>query len=695
MNSNLFKKHLPNLVFVFLPLFLLITGWMYSSQVGFYHLFVTDPEYAFLFNGLNILQGHMPHWVAGPGTMQHLYCAMVTKVTHVLVGKETVLVDVLDRPDFYINIINKSIIIITFLLLVLVGASVKSVTGSYYAGLFIQLMPYNTWQIMHLMQRILFENFIIIGLFLLVILVFCYVYKERERIHNIDFYLVAFSVVIGFIAASKLMYLPIAIIPFLLIETFKRKLLFVSFSILAFCVFGFAIFWNWVTFRDWYIMNLIHSGQYGAGSASFIEFSSFLNSIILIFSTDWFYLKGFIFVLFGTVIYYLPFLKLRRPQDKEYKVLLGIAITMVIMTILVAKQFKFYYLTTALLLQVPGIYFVMRILTRPLKGKLCLLVYIPITAVVLYYSYLEIQVPFKNHKGNIIRRDYYLDAMAKVDSIYIDKPTLVIPNYYGVPYKAYGLFFGMAWCGPKAGAEYAVELKEKFPDIYFYHGWNNLFNQWGESFSYIQLLQRYNEIILFTGDIPLENSLRPKLYGVNRQFDTEIKERTSFDKINAQAYTVGFDSVRFLEFSVYCDVETADSALSELMTDEGIRLGNAKALSDVKSKSGMKSLRLDSKNPYGFTGYLSEVQLGEKYRFSVWRSVGSPANAGIAVMTDIPDEFFRSSFEIAELSNGWEKLVYELEIPIELTNKDIKFFCWNSGGETEAYFDDFRIERIK
>jgi len=686
-------KRISFLLFLVLPALFLIIGWMFSNEIGFYHLFVTDPEYAYLFNGLNILHFKLPDQVNGPGTPLQVYCAAVTKIVHIFRGQDTLVADVFKNPDVYLNIINKSIIVITFITLFLVGYFVKLATGSIFSGLFVQLMPFNTWQFFDLMRRIMVENFVIIGVFSLVIIMFLYIYRKKETSKIADFYVIAFSLIIGFIAASKLMYLPIAIIPFLLLEGGKKKLMYTLLSILAFCIFAYAIFGNWVSFRDWYLNNLIHSGQYGSGEASFIDPVSFKANFKAIFSQDNFYLKGFIFVIVGSLVYPILPSIFRKKDDKEYYALLGIAITVVVMTLLVAKQMKYYYMTTAILLLIPGIYFVIRILIRPLKNYYKLLVILPVALIVLYLSYKETKATFIYHKNGAARLDIHLSAMREVNEKFGNNPVLIIPNYYGAPYKEYGLFFGIAWCGSEMANVYAKDLRILYPDTYIHHGWNNLFNRWGESFSYIDLLKKYRKIILYSGDIPLEKTLSSKLFGVNRQRDTKISSLTNFESIGARVYEVEYDTNAVkMPFEITCNSETLDSTGTHFVDSDGLRFGNGETRTEEKSRSGSYSVKLSRGQVYGYTCELSEVKYGEKYEISVWRHKNGNTNAGIALMTPNPDVFYVFHSE-AEDQGEWSKIMIEFEVPSNIHNMDLRIYCWNPDEESVVYFDDFSIEK--
>ena len=171
-------------------------------------------------------------------------------------------------------------------MLFILGFTTGKISKNVFAGLFLQLTPYSSWQVFDLMRRYMLENMIIAGVLGLLIIVFVFIYTPSTDNHTIRKYLILFSVVIGFISATKLMYLPIAIIPFLLIPGYKNKGLYVLFSIVAFSFLAFAIFHDWATFRDWHLKNFLHTGQYGKGDATIVNIQVFMDNLNTILHTD-------------------------------------------------------------------------------------------------------------------------------------------------------------------------------------------------------------------------------------------------------------------------------------------------------------------------------------------------------------------------------------------------------------------------
>jgi|GEM_PF-2070114 hypothetical protein len=687
-------KYSKIILFFILPIIFLYLGLIVSSEIGAYHLFTSDPEYAYLLNGLNILNFHFPDHVMGPGTPLQLYCAIVIQIVHLFRGNTSLNVDVLQNPDLYLYYINLSIIVLTSIVIFFTGYFVyKSSNNNYFTGLFIQLTAFSSWLTYDLMRRIMVENLVFIGVLILIVLIFKYLKYSSDKDKLFDKYVIWFSVVIGFIAATKLMYLSIAIIPFILINGYKKKAMYVLLSIVSFFIFGFAIINRWNAFYSWYWDNFIHSGQYGNGESTIIDPNVFINNLTLIFTSDCIFLKSFIFILISIIIYHLPILKVKQKNDNYYKALIGIFISNVIMILLVAKQFKYYYMITAILLQIPAILLIFLIFSRNLTTRLKLIIFSPIILFFLYFIYNGTKHSIIDRPWFEERKKQYLKSMQYATDNFKNQTILILPNYYGTPFKEYGLFFGMGWCGDKMGKIYATDLKKLYPKIYFYHDWHKNFYHWGDIYNFIDLLKKYKTVILFSNNQELENQLYEKLHGINRQLDTKYTLIAEFEAPKEKYYKVEFDSSRSISKNpIFCDAENVDNTGNYFLNNLGLLFGNGSTKTDEKAFSGKSSGKAYKNNEYTLSCILSEVKANEHYIITVWRN--NNTNAGIVL--DCPNKnFYQFYTEVKESLKGWDKIEIDFIVPEILNGENIKIYCWNPEKNTPTYFDDLSIKKIE
>jgi len=684
------------IVLVILPLLYLILLLHQQSSRSNYHMYDTDPEYAYLFSGMNICNLSTPNHVQGPGTPLQVLSAVVIKVVHTVRSTgDTLNVDVMKNPDVYCSAINTFIIILISISILIAGFAVSFATKNIFAGLFFQLIPFTKWVLLDLISRIMVENLIILGVILLMALVVLYVYDHKTEPKKwINKYVIGFGIVIGFIASNKLVYLPIAIIPFLILEGAKQKAAYTLSSIIAFLIFSFSILFHWVSFRDWYVINFFHSGVYGSGQATIIDWNSFSQNFKGIFTNNNFYLVTFFTSIVITLLYYIPFFRLKRKNDKEWKAFLGILITMVVLTLLVSKQFKEYYLTVNYSLIVPCWFFIIMILSRVFSVNSVKYIQIAAFIVVSYLVWLNgPKLVLDYHSIQVNRDEKFRESLEYAQNNFdSNTPTLVLANYYGAPFKEYGLYFGMAWCGPKMGSIYSRDLNKLYPNIYFFHGWNNLFNQWGSSYSYIDLLKKYGEVVFFSGDQAWEASLSHQMKGINRQLDTNWEVLKRFDQIGQTFYSVKYDSIAANISSYVCDAESVDSSGFYFVNEPGQMFEGASYRSADYSRSGIQSVKL-LKDQYGFTCSLSEVQNGDQYLIEVWRKNGQP-NSELVVVSGNEQEVLYQTSSATITEGEWEKLSIALTVPEKLHNKELTIYCRNFDEEKAAFFDDLVISRV-
>lgn len=685
-----------NLLLLILPIFLVILSFIQRSERTNYHMYDTDPEYSYLFNGMNICNLASPAHVQGPGTPSQVVAALVIKVVHVFrPTSDTLNVDVMKNPDVYCKAIN----IFSFLLLagalLFAGVATSSATGSVIAGMFIQLIPFTKWILLDLNSRIMVESMVIIGVVLLIPVVLLFVYGKNDGSKAwTDRFIIAISILIGFIASSKLVYVPIALVPFFVIGSTRRKTAYVVYSILAFFLFSFSIWFYWVPFRDWYITNFFHSGMYGAGQATIIDPGIFKANMKEIFLNDPFYLVTFLATGLTVLLWFIPALKLKKQKDSEFQVLLGIFLTILVLTLLASKQYKNYYLTVNYLLMVPAWFFILKIVSRTIKPVPFQIFRIAVFIVVAIFVYRDgPRLVFSYHPLRMENDRKFRESLTYVEENFTpNDPVLALPNYFGAPFKEYGVFYGMAWCGHKMATKYATDLNVLYPHIYFFHGWNNRFNQWGTNHSYIDLLKKYGEVTFYSGDKAWEESLKDKFKGINRQLDTHWSLVKSFDNLNQYFYKVTYDSLAANIKEYICDAEIAEESKAFFTNQLGQYFEGAIYQCDEFARSGNYSVKL-LENQFGFTCTLSEVQSGEHYHIEIWRKIGHDQSA-LVVQSSPDNDFYISTSTPVATEREWEKLQLEIIIPDNLRNRELKIYGWNFPNSGATYFDDLSIRKL-
>jgi hypothetical protein len=689
-------KKLNILILSILPITLIFIGFLLKNEIGSYYLLSVDPEYCYLFNGLNIAHLSFPWHVDHPGTPLQVLIAIVIRIVHLFHNNNIHLdKDLFNNPELYLSAIINTILMLQGIVLFTTGHIIYKRSNNLLTAIFFQYTPFVSFSILYLLGAILVEQLLIIIVICLILIVFLYLKNENFKQKLIDKYLILFSIIIGLGMATKIIFFPLLFIPLMLLPGIKKKVLYLILTIISFVLFAFPILNRLGYFRDWIVNLFMHSGFYGNGPKTVIETGTFISNLKIIFTTDIFFTIVFFAIILGCVLYLLPFLKVKKKNDRQLKCLVGVAIAMILIILLVAKHYNYRYLMSALLLMTLGIYLLISIYTRQIYFLKKKYIVLPLIIVLLgYVFHFEVKKIFSAYLYQKRINESYYNTINIIEKNYKNSPTLILANYMGTPYKEYGLFFGTAWCGEKMRNYYSSTLIDLYPYTYIYHGWNNLFNYWNNSYSYIDLLKKYRNIILFSGNPEFEKSLNSKFFGINRQKDTKINKVFFNDKTNESIYTIKYDTLYNREKIVYsCDAEKTDSSKNKFIGGDSLIFENGYTQSSEKHRSGNYSVKLTKDNPYAMTSYISEIKNGEHYKISVWIYNNGNSNAGIIITSKDSVSYYQFQTESTVTIGDWKKIEFDFTATQLLNNQDIKLGCLNNNKDLPAYFDDLLIQK--
>ncbi len=141
--------------------------------------------------------------------------------------------------------------------------------------------------------------------------------------------------------------------------------------------------------------------------------------------------------------------------------------------------------------------------------------------------------------------------------------------------------------------------------------------------------------------------------------------------------------------TIYVDAETVSEGLIS-SSDGKYRLFGGKFITQEKSFSGKKSLKLSKKNTYGFSFTYSDLFPDEFFRVTAW-CYGDASKISL-VADGIENEFYRASNHVIADSNEWSLMELKFYLPPQIDFKKLKLYVWNREGGT-VYIDDFRVEK--
>jgi len=683
-----FKKYL---LLAILPLvYFVITLYF----LDFFPSFINnvDPEYCYLFNGLNLATLHLPWHIDHPGSTLQVFVAIIIRITHFANLSDTVIVDFLKNPEKFLITTKISIDIVNALAMFFAGLFIYKNSKNYFSSFIIQLSPLLSSTILFISNRLLVENFLIFIVLMLITEIFIYLQKQKYLDKKIDSFVWLFGLTIGFGIATKILFAPLFIIPLFILNGFKKKFYYGIIAFVSFFVFAFPIIDRMDYFFGWIKALFVHSGVYGQGDANVINFNEFYNNIHYIITNEIMLPFVLLSLLVCIVLFVFKFKKFKN--DFYFKALVAVFITIILLVLIVAKQLKFYYLSPVLLLLAFGLFLSYKFLKSYfsfLNKKIIYKVLFFALLIVLYFTeFTNALIENKRFKDNSVK---LVETYNNVHNKYNDLPKLIYADYYGAPFLEYSLFFGVNWAGEKMRLKYNKILLDLNHDVYIYHDWNKKFNYWDNNgYSIFELLEKYKSLYLYIGNSNIYNSLCYVIESTNFKKYYHLENKFNNTYTGQQIIKISKNPDCNL-WSEICDCENIDS--NKNFTNNNISyLGGITQSSDF-SYSGKYSSKLSTENEFGILTYLSNVKKGDEYLISVWKYNNGNKNSVLAIATSDFQKYNNSSNTPVLKNGNWDKIEINLKIDSTLAGQDFKISCWFNNDNLPAYFDDFKIEKVK
>ncbi|MCY7361031.1 MAG: hypothetical protein LH629_03025 [Ignavibacteria bacterium] len=350
------------LFLIILPVILFISVSLFKESGGPYYLNYYDPGYVYLVNSINLSAlepiGHSDH----PGTTVQIFGAVILKLIFIGKSDKQILDTVFSDPEHYLNILNKSMVGINCLVLFILGLFIYKLTKDLYLSLIIQLTPFISSEIFYGLVIVAPENFLILSCILITGGLFYFIFKK-----DLEFRILAltvfFAIVCGFGSESKLNFIPVCLIPFIVLRGVKYKTIFTTGTIIIFLILFLPAISKLSLFSEWAGNLALKSGVHGQSELSQLSLSKFAENIFMIFSRDIFFTTVYLIILSGLIV--SPFFKPYKADEdslvifeKGKKVLLAIFTGVTFQILIVAKNYMpyaQYYIIPSLMFSLTGL----------------------------------------------------------------------------------------------------------------------------------------------------------------------------------------------------------------------------------------------------------------------------------------------------------------------------------------------------
>lgn len=356
-------RHPPPLALAALPLtFVVLLVLMRDASLPLWQVFNLDPDYFYLFNGLLIVEGMAPTDIAHPGTPVQVLIAAIIRLLHPFTPTAAVVDAVMADPDRYLVAASNVIFVMVGAALWVMGQALHRLTGSVWPAVLGQTGPFLSMIIPKFALHAKPEPFLVVAVCLLVAVAAEAVRQGRPGMRHA----VWFGVVMGFGAACKLNFLPLGILPVMVLGRSRLVLAYGAAAAVAFLVFVAPALPNAPLFFDWVRKMVLYSGAYGEGTATVIDVSRYPKAILKLFGSK---------LLFTvTLVLSLVTLWLHRRQARAggawsplARLLGAIVVAQLVSMLLVAKQPAPHYTLPMVLLAGPALA-AMWVLTRSMAS---------------------------------------------------------------------------------------------------------------------------------------------------------------------------------------------------------------------------------------------------------------------------------------------------------------------------------------
>ncbi len=467
---------LSKAILLILPFIYLILGFYFNELIGIFSLRNVDPEYIYLTNGLYMSLGHLNvYHIDNPGTPLQMIVAVVCRVVYMFRSHEIpYLEDVFINSDLYLNIINHVVISLTAMVIFIAGYMVLKLTSFLPYALLLQTLPFYSNLTYGIIGRLTPELMVCIPVFFLTVMLIKSTQSDQRKfdLKTILFY----GIISGFGLSVKLTYIPLWIIPLMVIPRWKDKGRFLLLAIVSVFVFAIPIIFDLSSFTGWIKDLLLYSGQYGGGEANILNIEKFSENFSLIFKLHRLFLIIWILCFVLVVVY--VFLKRKELNRRLIYSMSAILLTTLLQVLLVSKHYEYRYLVPGL-----ALFPALVILSFQMIKKLISYRRINFIIAFIIIAGFVYQVPKHIKYIHIVSRGVSAEINKKmqtrnfVQTLEDDAIKLLTPSGYGCPFHDFSIMISHCW----AGWENEVFLpvyKKLYPDTYQFFTWENRAKYW-------------------------------------------------------------------------------------------------------------------------------------------------------------------------------------------------------------------------
>lgn len=469
-----------------IPLLSITWCLFYTHLNGPFYLTRIDPEYIYLFNGLNSAClhfdriGHFDH----PGTPFQLLTGVFVRLIYTIAGEGSITQDVFSRPEFYLALSLFFLSVLVFAGILFLGKTAFRISGRYSDALILQAGIFLNVYFLSYSCRYLPDVFLEAAGIVFSIVCLQYIYDSAYTSRK---FAIFSGIIMGIGLVSKINFLPLIVIPFIIVPKWKDRLYYIiSLVITTFLAFLPVINRFSVTWR--LIFNKVtHEGLYGKGEEQILRPDVFIQNLLSIFKEN----IAFSIILLLTlacIIFLIAKQELRQKYHKQFFFLLGYVVSVLFALFMVAKHYRDYYFIPVASINTIIFYCLYRFGTEVFHSKAVKVFFVGLFFLLILLPNLHII----NDCRYLARADRSYNPAANYirDHVTANDYFVVEPTWESGPLIANGVVYGVSYITHKH--VYFNELQPLYPNILTWEGPGN-------PLKYLRILESDPEVIMKSG----------------------------------------------------------------------------------------------------------------------------------------------------------------------------------------------------
>ncbi|MES2388178.1 MAG: hypothetical protein V4543_09260 [Bacteroidota bacterium] len=312
--------------------------------------FNCDPDYAFLFNSLNLANLKFAEWYDHPGTTGFILGGLFLRIAHFLIGKGNLVNDVIANPEAYLYWLKY--LLFTFNISVVIWAGIRAAKlyGQTWFGVWFQMAAFAGISEYHKYRS---DGLLYIFCLIITVMVLNLYYNIKNR--DDESVAVPFAVIIALCLVTKLNSVAFALFPLVFLRTIRWRIYYLWLTaglafVLILPVIGYFYgMMNW--FGGMAKSSELYGGMYkapgaAAGGGGLMNPVKMLTNFIQVPMLAPVF---FILLLAGTVALGMQF-KNGNWRNRKFLWLLAVWVVVFAQLVITLKHFKIYYLTPGMVM---------------------------------------------------------------------------------------------------------------------------------------------------------------------------------------------------------------------------------------------------------------------------------------------------------------------------------------------------------